>query len=284
MSHNSKPDHMTEEVITVASSETVSKVNESVAVSSGAQENERNVGDGDLEKRTRNNGDVKVVEMHKTQVILVFVGLCFGMFLAALDQTIVATALPAIALEFQALDKIEWDNSSRGTGLVSTIDEFSNRGQQIGYLIISGIGIGSILQTTLLAGQQVVNYEDVASVTSLLAFTRTFGAAFGLAIIGSVFNNELSKNLDSIRNQLSQYHLPNLTSSNLNFVLSSNPFVRQHPDLMSLIINQFTKALDTSFKVAIAFGILVFLTSLLMGNEKPGVSKKGDENGASTVV
>jgi len=28
--------------------------------------------------------------------------------LAALDQTIVATALPAIAMEFSALDKIAW--------------------------------------------------------------------------------------------------------------------------------------------------------------------------------
>jgi hypothetical protein len=34
--------------------------------------------------------------------------LAFGVLLAALDQTIVATALPAIASEFKALDKIAW--------------------------------------------------------------------------------------------------------------------------------------------------------------------------------
>ena len=34
--------------------------------------------------------------------------LAFGIFLAALDQTIVATALHAIAMKFSALDQIAW--------------------------------------------------------------------------------------------------------------------------------------------------------------------------------
>ncbi|CAB5355249.1 unnamed protein product [Rhizophagus irregularis] len=41
-------------------------------------------------------------------VNVVFTGLMFGIFLAALDQTIVATTLHAIAVEFSSLDQIAW--------------------------------------------------------------------------------------------------------------------------------------------------------------------------------
>ncbi|MGH9118078.1 MAG: MDR family MFS transporter [Acidimicrobiales bacterium] len=46
--------------------------------------------------------------MSHRQVLIVFSGLMLGMFLAALDQTIVATALPTIAGEFGRLDLLSW--------------------------------------------------------------------------------------------------------------------------------------------------------------------------------
>ncbi|CAG8603381.1 16264_t:CDS:10, partial [Acaulospora morrowiae] len=163
-------------------------------------------------------------------------------------------------------------------GLMSTLNESSNRGQQIGYLLIGGIGIGSIIQTTLLAGQEVVEYEDIASITSLLTFARMMGAVLGLSIIGSVFKNELSKNLDSARNEIVQLapFLPPLTSSNLvNIIANFSSHLPQK--VMVLIIEQFTKSLNTSFKVATSFGIMIFLFSLFMGNEKPGFKKREGE-------
>jgi MFS family permease len=42
------------------------------------------------------------------QILLVFSGLMLGMFLAALDQTIVAAALPTIAADLGGIDKITW--------------------------------------------------------------------------------------------------------------------------------------------------------------------------------
>jgi len=44
---------------------------------------------------------------HK-QILLVFAGLMLGMFLAALDQTVVAAALPTIVGELGGLDQISW--------------------------------------------------------------------------------------------------------------------------------------------------------------------------------
>ena len=42
------------------------------------------------------------------QILLIFSGLMLGMFLAALDQTIVATALPTIVNDLHGLNHISW--------------------------------------------------------------------------------------------------------------------------------------------------------------------------------
>ncbi|WP_411095648.1 MFS transporter, partial [Streptomyces sp. 021-3] len=44
---------------------------------------------------------------HK-QILVVLGGLMAGMFLAALDQSIVGTALPRIVSDFNSLDKLSW--------------------------------------------------------------------------------------------------------------------------------------------------------------------------------
>ncbi|MEA3142936.1 MAG: hypothetical protein QOG31_260 [Thermoplasmata archaeon] len=48
------------------------------------------------------------VHLTHRQILLVFSGLMLGMFLAALDQTIVAAALPTIAADLGGFDKITW--------------------------------------------------------------------------------------------------------------------------------------------------------------------------------
>ncbi len=52
--------------------------------------------------------DSGVPDISKRQLMLVFAGLMAGMFLAALDQTIVATALPTIVGELGGLSHLSW--------------------------------------------------------------------------------------------------------------------------------------------------------------------------------
>ena len=46
--------------------------------------------------------------MTRKQIMLVFYGVMLGMFLAALDQTIVATALPRIVTDLQGFEHMSW--------------------------------------------------------------------------------------------------------------------------------------------------------------------------------
>src|SRR3954466_16007621 len=47
-------------------------------------------------------------EMTHRQILMVFSGLMLGMLLAALDQTIVATALPTIVSDLGGLNHLSW--------------------------------------------------------------------------------------------------------------------------------------------------------------------------------
>jgi MFS family permease len=46
--------------------------------------------------------------LRRRQVLIVFSGIMLGMLLAAIDQTIVATALPTITGELGGLDHLAW--------------------------------------------------------------------------------------------------------------------------------------------------------------------------------
>ena len=48
------------------------------------------------------------MDLKKTNVKLTVIGLMLGFLLAALDQTIVSTAMPTILGEFGGLDKFVW--------------------------------------------------------------------------------------------------------------------------------------------------------------------------------
>jgi hypothetical protein len=59
-----------------------------------------------------------------------------------------------------------------GAGLLSTVSDETARSKDVGYQIIVGLGVGFIMQTTLLAGQSAVEHKDVATVTAMLNFFR----------------------------------------------------------------------------------------------------------------
>src|SRR5688572_24081777 len=52
--------------------------------------------------------DQQPTQMTHRQILVVLTGLMLGLFLAALDQTIVATALPTIVGELGGLDHLSW--------------------------------------------------------------------------------------------------------------------------------------------------------------------------------
>ena len=51
-------------------------------------------------------------------------------------------------------------------------------------MLITGFGMGLVLQVLILAVQNGVDYKDLGTATSLAAFFRSMGGAFGTALAG----------------------------------------------------------------------------------------------------
>ncbi|CAI2165954.1 13712_t:CDS:10 [Funneliformis geosporum] len=152
-----------------------------------------------------------------------------------------------------------------GSGLLTLWNENTGRGVQIAYMIIAGIGVGVILQSTMLCGQQIVDNKDVAVITSLLSFFRTIGAVFGIAMIGTTFKNVLAHNLDKLS-------LP----ADINLVVRQSALaVHELPDDMRIpVIAAYVNALSSAYMVLVPMGALCALSAMFIGNHKPIISEK----------
>ena len=165
--------------------------------------------------------DGPMVALTHRQILIVFSGLMIGMFLAALDQTIVGTALPTIVNSLHGLNHISWVvtayllTSTISTPLYGKLsDQFGRKGlfqfaivifligsalaglsqnmlQLIAFRGIQGLGAGGLMAMafTIIA--------DVVSPRERGRYQGYFGATFALSsvagpLLGGVFTDDLS--------------------------------------------------------------------------------------------
>ncbi len=151
--------------------------------------------------------DRQPTQVTHRQILVVLTGLMLGLFLAALDQTIVATALPTIVGEFGGLDHLSWvvtayllastvtsplygkisDLYGRKVVFQTAIGLFlvgsilcgfsQNMAQLISFRAIQGLGAGGLIVMAL----TIVG--DVVSPRERGRYQGYFGAVFGLASI-----------------------------------------------------------------------------------------------------
>jgi MFS family permease len=163
--------------------------------------------------------DVGAAGPGRRQVLLIFSALMLGMLLAALDQTIVATALPTITGDLNGLDHIGWVVTayllavtvvmpiygkvgdlfgrktlfqfaivvfllgSAASGLAQSID------QLIAFRAVQGMGAGGLL----IGAQAIIG--DVVSPRERGRYQGLFGGVFGLAsVIGPLLGGFLVDN------------------------------------------------------------------------------------------
>ncbi|CAG7852099.1 SubName: Full=Probable DHA14-like major facilitator ABC transporter {ECO:0000313/EMBL:CCA75809.1} [Serendipita indica DSM 11827] len=146
--------------------------------------------------------------------------------------------------------------ASIGAGLLITINEWTSSAKLVGYQIIFGAGMGISVQLPMLAIQ--AEYADrpcmVPQATSLIMFFQMLGGSIGVAIAGSVFNNQLSKELPK--------YAPSLPPKMVQLVKQSVTIIFElDPTLRSGVIHAYIKALDYIFIVAVPACILCAIAS-----------------------
>ena len=63
------------------------------------------------------------------------------------------------------------------------------------YMFVFGMGLGSVMQVTVIATQNAVDHNDLGAATSGVTYFRSMGGSFGTAVFGSIFSNRLTANI-----------------------------------------------------------------------------------------
>ncbi|KAK5788552.1 hypothetical protein VI817_009510 [Penicillium citrinum] len=141
-----------------------------------------------------------------------------------------------------------------GLGLFSTLDQSSGIGKQIGYGILTGVGVGNTLQPSLIAVQAGVERRDMAVVTSFRNFVRNLGGTLGLAIAGTIINNILGSSISAL--DLGDSESRSLLSSPQNYLSKQTPETAQH--IRSVMIPAYQKGFRIIFIIGAGLSALAF--------------------------
>ena len=127
-------------------------------------------------------------------------------------------------------------------------------------MFIVGLGLGLVMQILVVAVQNAVPHSQLGTATATATFFRSIGGAFGVAVLGDVFNNRL---LHELRTNLSATQLARMVKGGS---VAINPAqIDQLPLAQrTQVIDAFSHTLQTVFVFAIPFAVLAFGLSWLM--------------------
>ncbi|MEU6717176.1 MDR family MFS transporter [Nonomuraea sp. NPDC046802] len=82
-----------------------------------------------------------------------------------------------------------------GMWLLSTMDVTTPAWVTGVYIAVLGLGMGFLMQTTLLIAQNSVEQRDLGVASSTSTFFRSIGGSFGISLFGAIFNNQFLSEL-----------------------------------------------------------------------------------------
>ena len=147
--------------------------------------------------------------------------------------------------------------TAAGLALLTQLDVDTSRIESSLYMFVLGCGLGLLMQTLVLAVQNVVSHAEMGAATAGVTFFRSMGGAFGVAIFGTVLNNRLdhyvARNVPAeVLNQLG-----NPSGTQLG---RSRAAIERLPDLVRAdVIRSFAQALDVVFWAALPVALVAFV-------------------------
>ncbi|KAJ1962888.1 hypothetical protein GGI12_002379 [Dipsacomyces acuminosporus] len=160
-----------------------------------------------------------------------------------------------------------------GNTLLILLDRHSNQGMRVGFITITGVGLGFVVQTMLIAAQCAVKGADMAATTTLVLFARTLGGIFSLSILSSIFNNQLREESRILVSKFPQYASLIANSISDQSIVSKSR--GEMPDQLRLgLVDMFQNTLHEVFIALIPFSGLFFLSTLVFAHVELNIKRK----------
>ncbi|KAJ7921389.1 MFS drug transporter [Mycena leptocephala] len=174
-------------------------------------------------------------------------------------QTAASTASGLIVTatgRYRELILAGWAIWAVGLGLLATLNEHSTLGQQVGYSLLTGIGVGQTFQPSLVAVQGALERKDMAVVTAMRSFARNIGGTIGLAITGTVVNGILVSYVSKLD-----------ISEELRRSIIDNPVSARSglsPEVLSRVIAGYHEGFRTTFIILASLAAFAFVVALAL--------------------
>jgi EmrB/QacA subfamily drug resistance transporter len=138
-----------------------------------------------------------------------------------------------------------------GLTLLSRIQVGTSTWTTAVYMVVLGLGLGSVSQVLVLAAQNAVDYRYLGVVTSGSTLFRQIGGSIGVSVFGAIFANQLARNLAG--------KLP----AGARVPTSANPaeVKRLPPAVHDVYVTAVTASLRPIFLVAAAVAVVGFAIS-----------------------
>lgn len=146
-----------------------------------------------------------------------------------------------------------------GLYLLSTMGLHTTRPVSSAYMVILGLGLGTILQVMVLAVQNSVEHKDLGTATGAETFVRSMGGALGVAAYGAILNNRLTYNLG----RLLPPGVAKTTAGNPSALVNSPARIRRlDPVVRHAVLLAVSRSLHVVFLAAVPLLIVAFLFAL----------------------
>ncbi|MFD5424428.1 DHA2 family efflux MFS transporter permease subunit [Streptomyces sp. NPDC127084] len=134
------------------------------------------------------------------------------------------------------------------------------------YFFVFGCGLGMVIQVLVLAVQNAVTYQDLGVATSGATFFRSIGAAFGVSVFGTIFNNLLNRRL---ADALAAHPLPPGTGPTAGQVAADPRTIAELPPAVrSQALHAFSTAITDVFLYAAPIVLIAFVFACLLREDK----------------
>ncbi|MFJ6511627.1 DHA2 family efflux MFS transporter permease subunit [Streptomyces sp. NPDC091406] len=154
--------------------------------------------------------------------------------------------------------------TTAGLLLLHRLDESSSTWLMSVYFFVFGAGLGLVMQVLVLVAQNSVSYQDLGVATSGATFFRSIGAAFGVAVFGTIFTNRLTGQLtDALAGQSLP---PGIDAGSL----SADPrAIGQLPaDLRPSVLSAYSTSITDVFLYAAPVVLLAFVLAWFLREDK----------------
>ncbi|MFY1675393.1 MDR family MFS transporter [Plantactinospora sp. WMMB334] len=79
-----------------------------------------------------------------------------------------------------------------GMALLTMLGVGTSKLESSAYMIVLGVGMGFLMQTSMLIAQNSVEQKDLGAASGAATFFRSIGGSFGISLFGAVFANRLA--------------------------------------------------------------------------------------------